>query len=194
MSELKDTTPLMRGQQVAANLKSLEVFRPEERRAIAQEIPTEMLEIIKSRKLWVPVEADMVLCGAVHRLMGDEHLGGFSRQCIVTSAGDSVLTPLLKGAARLLRLNPGSFITFGPTAWRSIYRHFGEFAYVDQGKNQAEAHLVELPEMAFEHVFYFQCIGGAFQGVLDAGGMKGEVKLISVAPDKRTVKYRITWD
>lgn len=165
MAKPEENKPLMRAQQVLANYRALELFDAKLRAQIRKLIPDPVVAHIERGRAWVPVELDMVLCDeqAVWKVLGDEGLRKYSVDCTRIAAEKSVLSSLLAGAAKLFRPNPGLFITFGPMAWGSIFRHFGEIKVTLHGSHEGEISLLSLPLMAFAHRTYFISLGGCFQ-------------------------------
>jgi hypothetical protein len=194
MSKLDETQPLMRGQQVRANYRSVETFEGRVRSAIQKHIPDSVAEVIKEKRSWLPVELDVAVCEAVGKVVGDEGLKSYSAKCVHLSASRSVVSSLLTGAAKLFKLNPQTFISFGPTAWGSFFRNFGLFEYHDLGEHKGEIHLVRLPEMIFDRQWYFVAICGAFQGVIEASGRSGKVDVLEISRENRMARFGISWE
>ncbi len=194
MAKQDEDKPLIRGHQVLANFKALELLDEKVREQIRALLPAEVIQQIQGDRAWVPIELDMELCEAVQKVVGDQGLWQFSVDCVRVAAGQSVLSSLLTGAAKLFGINPGMFISFGHTAWGSVFRHFGDFKITIRGEHEGLIEVVGLPEMAFDHLSYFVSLGGNFQGVVELSGRKGKIVQHEVTRRARLVSYTATWD
>lgn len=182
-------TPAIRAHYSRLALKRLRAFPDNKGVEIRERVtPAYLAEIREAASLtWVPIEAVVELCDAIHAVLGDDAARGFWTDLMRDSYDHGILKPLTvlahfnlgrSGASRLLHT--------APRAWALSTRNCGTIEVVDEPGGGLRLQGVDLIP-AVLHSRGFMCVfHGACQAMLELFKSRGQVRVYQHTVDDRT--------
>jgi hypothetical protein len=128
---------------------------------------------------WLPIDLYLELVHAIEAVAGEQGLRRWARAAVRRSLETNLFRPLLETVARLFGLSPRALLRAVPQGWKATFRGCGALSVASSAAGM-ELRLAGLPERLRERPFLLS-LSGAFEAVLDAARVQGEVRLVAPA-------------
>lgn len=183
----------MRAAHIKENLAAVRELPPEEAAAVLAACGPELVRTIEdaARVAWLPVEVDVALTLAVHKVTGDAGVRGWSRKTLLKTSQQPLLRTVVEAGVRIFGMTPRGLYRWVPHGWGTIYRDGGELTFEARVGESAVLVHHDIPA-PMRSLPYLVGMAGAFEAVLDLAQADGEVRLDYAEPSN-LARYEIRW-
>ena len=182
--------PQMRAHHLQSSLEAVDVLGPEVTADVHSRVSPSTLETIRRAPHdWLPIALDVELTEAIAAVIGIEGVRRWSHDALARSLDKPFMSPLL-GALRVFGVTPAGYTKLGPRGWAGIYRDAGALVREQTGPSEVLLTHVDVPPVVMASEATHEGTAGAFEVVLKACRVAGEVRL-SRGVDE--VRYIMSW-
>jgi hypothetical protein len=192
--------PAIRGFMARSILDSARSLPPEKQRRVFDLVPPTLVTLIEStsRMGWIPMEENLKLSDALHKVLGDpgfrDFFGGIADRMMTYP----LLQSFFEGAARLFGLTPQALLKWSSYGFEQSFRDCGKLVYqpireaVDGGRVRMV--LEGFPPELLRSGTFVESLAGTFDLYLRQVSKKGRVDIHCVERSKGRVEYDVSWD
>jgi hypothetical protein len=157
--------------------------------------PETLATLQRSNRLaWLPIEIDVELTHAIYAELGAARAHELFRRNLSAALDTAILWSLAQGALRLFGASPARFFGWAPKVFAQIYRDAGEMRFELDEPGSARLELSALPPPVAQSRDYLDGVAGAIAAGFDFMGLKGEVTIERHHPEKRSARFRLSWE
>lgn len=147
-----------------------------------------------SRLAWLPVEIDVELTEAIYDELGAGRAHELFRRNLSAALDSPILRALAHGALRIFGASPERVFGWAPKAYTQILRDAGSMSFEPGEAGVARIELSDLPAVVARSARYLDGVAGSIAAGFDLMGIKGEVRIERIDPERRRAAFLLEWD
>jgi hypothetical protein len=186
----------MRCRHILSKLKALESLDAAVRKRVLERFPEATLQTIRRTKedQWLPVEYNIELSEYVAAEIGEEGLYDWGLKALNYSINSSMISPFIRAALDVFRIGPTTLLNLSPRLWKSIYRNCGELSVTEQGLNDVQVSLTDLPPVMINSRILIVTIAAFIQALFSFTGVKGQAVIEQISKSTKNAIITATWN